>query len=63
MATMLGWFRPAACWASRRNRSTKLSSRANSGDSTFTATGRSRSWSRARNTSAIPPRAMLRWIS
>ena len=38
----------AAFCASRRKRSTKLGSRANSGKSTFTATSRSSCWSRAR---------------
>src|SRR6266540_4143498 len=63
MATMFGWLRLAALWASRRKRSTKLGSRAYSAKRTFTATGRSSRRSRARYTSAIPPRAMPRWIS
>ena len=39
--TMLGWFRPAADWASRRNRSTNVGSRESSGERTLSATGRS----------------------
>ena len=46
--TMLGCWRLAADWASRRNRSTKPASVASAGNSTLTATGRSSSWSRAR---------------
>src|SRR5688500_6600874 len=60
---MLGWLRLAAAVASRRNRSTKERSVANSGKRTFTATGRSSSWSRARKTSAMPPRPRRRWSS
>src|SRR6478672_6216533 len=60
---MLGWFRLAALCASRRNRSTNDGSVANSGNRTLTATGRSSSWSLARNTSAIPPRARRRCSS
>ena len=55
---MFGWLRLAADWASRRNRATNDGSVANSGNRILTATGRSSSWSRARNTSAIPPRPM-----
>ena len=55
---MLGWLRLAAAWASRRKRSTKFGSVANSGNSTLIATWRSSRRSRARNTSAMPPRPM-----
>ncbi len=46
--TMFGWERLAAAWASRRNRSTNERSTESSGNSTFSATGRSsrRSWAR-----------------
>ncbi len=45
--TMTGWFRNAAFFASRRNRSRKLSSRARSARIIFTATSRPRSVSDA----------------
>src|SRR5690349_25093692 len=60
MATMLGWLRLAAAWASRRNRSTNEGSRANSGKSALSATRRFSDSSRARYTSAMPPRASSR---
>src|SRR3954470_20959935 len=62
MATMLGWLRLAAAWASRRNRSTNDGSRAYSGKSALSATRRSSDSSRARYTSAIPPCAISRSI-
>src|SRR5690606_3925296 len=61
--TMLGCCRLAAACASRRKRSTKPASVASAGNSTFTATGRSSSWSRARYTSAMPPRPSRLWSS
>src|ERR1035437_2432330 len=60
--TMLGWDRLAAACASRRKRSTKVLSTDSSGKRTFSATGRLRSRSWARYTSAMPPRA-IRWFS
>src|SRR6478609_8258766 len=57
---MLGWLRFAAACASRRNRSTNEGSRANSGNSAFSATRRFSDSSRARYTSAMPPRASSR---
>ena len=60
---MFGWLRLAAACASRRNRSTNDGSRANSGNSAFSATGRFSDSSRARYTSAMPPRAISRSIS
>ncbi len=61
--TMFGWLRLAAAWASRRKRSTKFGSIANSGKRIFIATWRSSSRSRAKKTSAIPPRPTRLWIS
>ena len=55
---MLGWFSRAAACASRRNRSTKLVSRANCGLSTLIATVRLSTGSNPRNTSAMPPAPM-----
>ena len=52
---MFGWFRRAAAWASRRNRATKASSRANCGSNVLIATVRFRTGSKPRKTSAIPP--------
>ncbi len=63
MPTMFGWFRPAADWASRRNRSTNIGSRESSGESTLSATGRLSFESLARYTSAMPPCAISRTIS
>src|ERR1035437_8026909 len=60
--TMLGWDRLGAACASRRKRSTKVLSTGSSGKRTFSATGRLRSRSWARYTSAMPPRA-IRWFS
>src|ERR1035438_7513234 len=54
---MFGCERLAAAWASRRKRSTNERSTESSGKSTLSATGRSSNWSRARYTSAMPPRA------
>src|SRR5262245_49548803 len=62
MPTMLGWLRLAAACASRRKRSTNEGSRANSGNSAFSATWRFSDSSRARYTSAMPPRAISRSI-
>ncbi len=61
--TMFGCCRLAAACASRRKRSTKPWSVARAGKSTLTATGRSSNWSRARYTSAMPPRPSRRWSS
>src|SRR5215210_5382415 len=56
--TMLGWLIPAAARASRRNRSTNPASPARDRCRTLIATSRSRTASRARNTSPIPPAAI-----
>ena len=55
-ATMHGWLSEAADCASRRNLAWKVWSRARSSRRVFTATMRSRRMSRARYTSAMPPR-------
>src|SRR5690349_3611436 len=60
---MLGWFRPAALWASRRKRSTNCSSEACRSSRSFSATRRPSSLSSARYTSAIPPEPSLRSIT
>src|SRR6266545_2445027 len=52
---MFGWRSPAAALASRRNRSTNRSSEASPSLRTFTATGRRRSVSSARQIVPIPP--------
>src|SRR6202790_1315592 len=52
---MLGWFREASTWASRRKRINRLGSCAKFGDRTLIATSRLRFLSRARYTSPIPP--------
>ncbi len=55
-ATTDGWFSEAADWASRRNLAWNVWSLARSSRRVFTATMRSRRISRARYTSAMPPR-------
>src|SRR3954464_9044865 len=54
---MLGCARTAVCCASARKRATNAGSPVNSLRSTFTATGRCRTVSRARHTCPIPPGA------
>src|SRR5262249_24027356 len=58
-ATIEGWLSEAADCASRRNLAWKVASLARSSRSVFTATTRSRRMSRARNTSAMPPRPTM----
>src|SRR3712207_2885677 len=55
---MLGWERPAACWASARKRARKVGSPVYSLRRTFTATGRPRRTSVPRQTCPMPPAAI-----
>ena len=55
IVTMLGWFNEDAARASREKRARRTGSAENRSGRNLIATSRWRSWSRARNTSPMPP--------